>query len=103
MAIFFASSLSGPAQAILTDLDGDSRREYYALIGAVSLRFRTGAKKELLRSQLRNRVRGKEETLPELAQAIQRQIRQAYPDAPLSVLEVLEKNCFLDAIPNTHI
>ena len=58
---------------------------------------------ELYRSQLKNRVRGKEETLPELAQAIQRLVRQVYPDAPLSVREVLEKDCFVDAIPDTDI
>ena len=58
---------------------------------------------ELYRSQLNNRVRGKEETLPELAQAIQRLVRQAFPDAPLSVREVLEKDCFLDAIPDAVI
>ena len=103
MAIFLAASLTGPAQAVLTDLDEDARRDYYALKGALSLRFGTGGKMELYRSQLKNRVKGKEETLPELAQAIQRLIRQAYPDAPLSVREVLEKDCFLDAIPDTDI
>ena len=46
---------------------------------------------------------GKEETLPELTQTIQRLVRQAYPDAPLSVREVLEKDCFVDAIPDADI
>ena len=44
MAIFLAASLTGPAQAVLTDLDEDARRDYYALKGALSLRFGTGGK-----------------------------------------------------------
>ena len=41
--------------------------------------------------------------MPELARAIHRLVRQAFPYAPLSVREVLEKDCFLDAIPDADI
>ena len=58
---------------------------------------------EVFRSQLKSRVRGKDESLPELAQAIQRLVRQAYPEAPLSVWEVLAKDHFVDAIADTDI
>ena len=59
---------------------------------------------DMFRSQLKNRFRGKDESLPELAQAIQRLARQAYPEASLSVLEVLEKDRdFVDAIADTNI
>ena len=95
MAIYLAASLSGCAQAVLTDLDASSRRNYnYTL----SLRFGNGGKMEVFRSQLKSRARGKDETLPELAQAIQRLVRQAYPKALLSVWEVLAKDHFVDAL-----
>ena len=103
MAIYLAASLSGCAQAVLTDLDANSRRNYQALKEALSLRFGYGGKMEVFRSQLKNRARGKDESLPELAQAIQRLVRQAYPEAPLSVREVLEKDYFVDAITDTDI
>ena len=103
MAIYLAASLSGCAQAVLTDLDASSRRNYKALRDALSLRFGNGGKMEVFRSQLKSRIRGRDESLPELAQAIQRLVRQAYPEAPLSVWEVLAKDHFVDAIADTDI
>ncbi len=88
---------------VLSDLDRPSRKNYHALKGALALRFGDGGQKELFRSQLKNRVRQKGETLPELSQAIQRLVRQAYLDTPQSVREVLERDHFLDAIPDTDI
>lgn len=52
---------------------------------------------------LKNRIRGSYEALPELAQSVQRFIRQAYPEASPSVRDVLEKDYFLDAITDTAI
>ena len=103
MAIYLAASLSGCAQAVLTDLDANSRRNYKALRDALSLRFGNAGKMELFRSQLKSRIRGKDESLPELAQAIQRLVRQAYPEASLSVWEVLAKDHFVDALADTDI
>jgi len=98
MAIYLAASLSGCAQAVLADLDANSRRNYQVLREALSLRFGNGGKMEVFRSQLKSGTRGKDESLPDLAQAIQRLVRQAYPEAPLSVREVLERDYFVDAI-----
>ena len=103
MAIYLAASLSGCAQAALTDLAASSRRYYKALKDALSLRFGHGGKMEVFRSQLKSRVRGKDESLTELAQAIQRLVRQAYPEAPPSVWEVLAKDHFVDALADTDI
>ena len=57
----------------------------------------------MFRSQLKSHVRGKDESLPELVQAIQRLVRQAYSEAPLSVWEVLAKDHFVDALADTDI
>ena len=80
MAIYLAARLSGCAQAVLADLDERSRNDYFTLKEALALRFGNGGKTELYRAQLRNRVKGRDETLPELAQAIQRLVRQAHPE-----------------------
>ena len=103
MAIYLAASLSGYAQAVLADLDERSRKDYFTLKEALALRFGNGGKTELYRAQLRNRVEGRDETLPELAQAIQRLVRQAHPEAPPSVREVIERDHFVDAILDTEI
>jgi len=103
MAIYLAASLSGCAQAVLADLDTNSRRNYQALREALSLQFGNGGMMEVFRSQLKSHTRGKDESLPELAQAIQQLVRQAYPEAPLSVRKVLEKDYFVDAIANMDI
>jgi len=81
----------------------NSRRNYQAHAEVLSLRFGSGGKIEVFRSQPKSRTRGKDESLPELAQAIQRLVRQTYPKAPLSVREVLEKDYFVDAIADTDI
>ena len=86
----------------VSDLDENSRGDYRALREAW-LCFGNGGKLELFRSQLKNRSRGTDESLPELAQAIQRLVRQAYSEAPLSVREVLEKDYFVDAITDIDI
>ena len=71
MAIYLTVGLSGCAQAVLTDLDANSRRNFEAFRGAWSLQFGNSRKIEVFRSHLKSRVRGKGESLAELAQAIQ--------------------------------
>ncbi|KXJ26789.1 hypothetical protein AC249_AIPGENE26432 [Exaiptasia diaphana] len=46
---------------------------------------------------LANRSRLKDEKLPELAQAIRRLTRQAYPEAPQQLRETLARDYFMDA------
>ena len=88
---------------MLDDLDVNSRRNYQALREVLSLRFGNSGKMEVFRSQLKSCTRGKNESLPELAQVIQRLVRQAYPEAPLSVQEVLEKDYFVEATADMDI
>ena len=73
-AIYLAASLQGSAQAILADLDGYARRNYRALTEALSTRFGNEGQTQLFRTQLKHRARGKDEFLPELAQAIRRMV-----------------------------
>ena len=102
-AIYLAASLRGPAQSVLGDLDEDRRRSYSALTAALGQRFGPENQTELFRVQLKNRLRRKDETLPELAQAIRRLTRQAYPSANYQLQETLSKEHFIDALNDTDI
>ena len=48
-------------------------------------------------------MRGKNETIPELAQSVRKLTKRAYPDASAGMLEVLALDHFIDAINETEI
>ena len=97
-AAFLAASLRGPALTVLSNLPSESRIHYPSLLAALESRFGNKRQTELHRMKLRNRVRRRDETLPELAEDIERLARLAYPDAPVEVLETLTKDQFIDAL-----
>ena len=74
-AIYLAASLQGSARATLGDLDPRKRKDFSALIEALESRFGSKHQTEMYRAQLRCRTRKRDETLPQLAQAIQRLTR----------------------------
>ncbi|KAK3735799.1 hypothetical protein QZH41_007419 [Actinostola sp. cb2023] len=81
-ATYLAVSLSGPAREVLGDLTVSQRKDFTALTTALSMRFGTENRTEIYRASLRTRTRRKDESLPQLAQAIRRLTRCAYPQAP---------------------
>ena len=74
-----------------------------ALIEALESRYGSKHQTETYRAQLRCRTRKREETLPELAQAVQRLTRQAYPNAPTSLQDILARDHFIDALPESEV
>ncbi len=102
-AMYLAANLRGSAQCVLGDLDDDSRHDYTALVTALNNRFGSNNQKELFRVQLKNRQRKREETLPELAQAIRRLTRLAYPSATYVLQETLSQEHFIDALSDGEI
>jgi len=102
-AAYLAVSLSGPAQAVLGDLDKTQRTSYADLVAALNSRFGTSNRTEMFRVSLRSRTRKPKETLPELAQAIRRLTRQAYPDAPISLRESIAKDQFIEALTDPEL
>ena len=102
-AAYLAVSLSGPAQAVLGDLDKTQRTSYSDLVAALDSRFGTSNRTEMFRVSLRSRSRQPAETLPELAQAIRRLTRQAYPDAPISLRESIAKDQFIEAMGDPEL
>ncbi len=87
-AAFLATSLRGPALTVLSNLPLESRVHYPS---------------ELHRMKLRNHVRCRDETLPELAEDIEKLARLAYPEAPIEVVETLTKDQFIDALYDDEI
>ena len=102
-SLYLASSLSGGARAVLSELNGSERRDYYALVERLQDRYGSANRAEVFRTQLKGRVRSKGETIPELAQSIRKLARQAYPTASLDVVEALALDCFIDAQNESEI
>lgn len=97
-SLCLASSLKGAARAILSELDGDKRRDYDSLVHALHNRFGFLHRSEIFRARLQTRVRKDNESLSVLSQDIKKLTRCAYPGAPSSVTDVLALDQFIDAL-----
>ena len=97
-AAFLATSLTGPALAVLGNLTAEKRTNYKALVSAFTARFGSTHQAELARVRFKSRTRGQDESLPELAEDIERLGRLAYPDAPDQMTDSLSLDQFVDAL-----
>ena len=102
-ALELATSLRGPAQSILSDLDISQRYNFAALVGALMSRFEPTNQSEVYRAQLKGRVRHRSEALTEMAQDIKRLVRLGYPSAGLDVREALALECFMDSLNDSRM
>jgi len=102
-ALFLASSLSGGARALLNEMSDYDCHNYDSLVEALKSRFGSTHRSEVFRAELQTRVRFRNETLPELAQAIKKLTRRAYPGTPPVVRDTLALDYFIDAIPESEI
>lgn len=102
-SLYMASSLTGDARGLLNELDPEERRDFDQIVSALKNRFGSVNKAEVFRSELQTRVKGKNETIPELAQSIKKLTRKAYPSAKADVIEILALDYFIDAIPYKDI
>ena len=64
----------------------------------LSVRFGSANKCELFRAQLKTREQRQDESISELAVAIRKMARLAYPNMPVNVVEMLAVGCFVDAL-----
>ena len=101
--MYLADSLTGAARALLNELNADQRRDYQSLVQKLTERYGSENRAEVFRSQLKSRVKGKGETTAQLAQAIHKLTRQAYPKVSVDVVEALAVDHFLDALPEVQI
>lgn len=97
-ALHLASSLTGNARSLLSEIDTEYRRDFSHLEKALQNRFGTVNRAEIYRVQLKNRMRLKNETIPELAQNIRKLTRQAYPDANSNLIDTLALDYFIDSL-----
>ena len=81
------------------NLPPEQRQNYGALTAALNTCFGTEHQTELNRMRLKARTRRREESLAELAEDVERLVRLAYPDATESMVEILSKDQFVDALP----
>jgi len=95
---YLAVSLRGQALTVLTNLPAEQRQDYQTLTRALQNRFGIGHQTELNRAKLRSRLRRREETLPALAEDVERLTRLAYPGAAESMISTLAKDQFIDAL-----
>ncbi len=98
-ATYLAVSLRGPALAVLSNVPEASLYDYEALVAALEARFGDAHQAELHRMRLKNRSRQHKEGLPELVEDIERLTRLAHPDAQPSMLELLARDQFIEALP----
>ncbi|MEW8544990.1 MAG: hypothetical protein AB2693_15805 [Candidatus Thiodiazotropha sp.] len=102
-AIKLACSLRGSAQALLSDMGPDVRYNYDQLVSTLTNRFEPENQCEIYKAQVKQRLRRKDEPLPELAQDIKRLMRMAYPSAVLDLRDTLAKDCFIEALNDAEM
>jgi hypothetical protein len=88
-SLYLAGSLKGGARALLNELDRDQRKDYDSLVRVLNNRYGSAERFELHRAKRHTRIRGKYETLPELAQSIKKLTRLAYPIAHSTLINFL--------------
>ena len=102
-SLYLANCLTGDARSILSELDHEGRRDYNTLVEKLANRFGSVNRSEIYRAQLKSRVRNKGESIPELAQAVKKLVRQAYPGVNKDVIETLSIDIFIDALTDSEI
>ena len=102
-SLYLAICLTGDARSLLSELDHDGQRDYDTLTEKLANRFGSVNRSEIYRTQLKSRTRNKGETIPQLAQAIKKLVRQAYPGVHQDVVETLAIDHFIDALTDSDI
>ena len=88
---------------MLTNLPEKQRGDFTALATALKNRLGNNHQTELNRAHLRSRMKKREESLPELAEDVERLTRLAYPEAAETMIVVLAKDQFIDALPDEYM
>ena len=102
-SLYLANCLTGEARSLLSELDPDGRRDYSTLVEKLTNRFGSVNRSEIFRTQLKSRVRNKGESIPQLAQAVKKLVRQAYPRVNKDVVETLSIDHFIGAMTDSEI
>ncbi|KAG0713289.1 hypothetical protein GWK47_016526 [Chionoecetes opilio] len=102
-AIQLVASLRGAALEVLAHLTPLQRTSYSSVVEALRRRFGHHQQAEVFRANLKVRVCGWGEPLPQLAQEVETLVRRAYPTAPEEILNVLAREHFVDALQDRDL
>ena len=102
-ALYLAGCLNKGARSVLNDLIHEDRYDYDKLDEALRERYGTDDQAELFKAKLRSRIKGKDESLQELAHDIRRLVRLAYPKAALQTHDDLTKDQFIEALGDGEV
>ena len=97
------ASLKGSALELFARLPEHQRTDFTHLSKALEDRFGVAHQEPWFRSQLRRRRREAGETLPHLAQEIERLVSLAYPSASVDLRDSLTCDHFLDALGDAEL
>ena len=102
-SLYLTNSLTGNARSLLSELTEEQRKDYDTLVQKLTVRYGLQHMAEVYQAQLKSKVKGKTESIVELAQSIRKLSRQAYPNASLEMIEVLALDHFIDSLVDTDI
>ena len=97
------SSLRGPAVEIMAHLTLSQRASYRCIVEALQRSFGHQHQTEVCRARLKRRMRQRDEPLPQLAQDVDSLVRGVYPAAPESMVDVLARDHFVDAMQDQQL
>ena len=95
--------LKGPALEVFTHLPSADQLQYERLVAALEQRFGQTNQSLWFRSQFRRRTRNPGESLPALAQDLERLASLAYPNAVQSLKDSLATEQFLDGLADVEL
>ena len=99
-AMELATSLEGNARGVLADLTPEHQLDFKVLVDKLTQRFEPEGQVGIYQSQLRNRKRKRNETIPELVQKISCLARKAYPAADEQTRSHMAISSFISALGN---
>ncbi|XP_069106987.1 uncharacterized protein [Argopecten irradians] len=102
-SLYLASSLGSSARTVLTELSTHERQDFDSLVALLQVRYGSIERSEMYRARLQTRVRGKNESLSEVAQSIRKLTRQAYPTADENLTSILALDHFIDALQDSEM
>ena len=102
-AFQLVASLRGRAVEILGHLTTAQRTSYHEVSEALRRRFGHLQQAEVHRAHLKERVRGKGESLTQLAQEVESLVRRSYPTAQEETVDLLARDHFIDALQDQQL
>ena len=97
-AMELATSLEGNARGVFADLTPEHQLDFKVLVDKLTQRFEPEGQVGIYQSQLRNRKRKRNKTIPELVQEISRLARKAYPAADKQTRSHMAISSFISAL-----